>query len=224
MDYAALWRRFLARLIDNFIVNFISFITFFFITGTSLLTTEENVPLVDPLRYEIGMLTIVLIYLAYFTFFESSSGKATPGKKSLKIFVTTGTGSKISIWQAFLRNFILSVITFLAFLPIIGIFKDTDLIWLTGLFLLFVTILGIWLSKTKQGLHDMVARTYVLKTETLSNYQNIDEKEKIRNQSAILIVVGILLLLISGYLNFPPISWLAICLILPGIWFYFSNR
>lgn len=86
----------------------------------------------------VGILTKVAAWL-YFTLFESSSWRATPGKRILGLQVTDTEGRRISFGRANKRYFskLLSDILYLGYLPII-------------------------ISDRHQGLHDRIADTVVL--------------------------------------------------------------
>jgi uncharacterized RDD family membrane protein YckC len=88
----------------------------------------------------VWVLSIVGAWL-YFALFESSSWQATPGKRALGLFVTDMQGRQISFGRATIRYFgkILS-----------------SLIFLIGYFM-------IGFTEKKQGLHDMLADTLVLR-------------------------------------------------------------
>ncbi len=77
----------------------------------------------------------------YFAFFESSVKQATPGKMVLHLQVTDDHGRKLSFWRATGRHFakIISAI------------------------ILFIGYLMIGWTKKKQGLHDIIAKTLVIR-------------------------------------------------------------
>lgn len=83
----------------------------------------------------------VIIGWLYFAFFESSNKQATLGKMVLHLQVTDEDGKKLSFWRATGRHFakILSSI------------------------ILFIGHLMIGWTKKKQGLHDIIAKTLVIK-------------------------------------------------------------
>lgn len=82
-----------------------------------------------------------ILYFSYFTFFESSLWKATPGKRFLGLRVTTIRGKRIDRIKAFSRT----VISFVASLPF------------------FAGFLCSIFTRKKQGLHDLSSNTLVLR-------------------------------------------------------------
>jgi uncharacterized RDD family membrane protein YckC len=88
-----------------------------------------------------GYILSILITLGYWAVLESSSNQATVGKMALGIQVTDLQGNRISFWRALGRT--LAKI-------------------LSGLILLIGYIMAAFTEK-KQGLHDMIAGTLVVK-------------------------------------------------------------
>jgi uncharacterized RDD family membrane protein YckC len=88
---------------------------------------------------------IFALFWGYHAFFESSKLFATPGKKVMGIFIADTNGKKISPVQSAIRSFvkIFSIV-------VLGI----------GVFMM------IW-SEKKQGFHDYVANTVVMKKRAL---------------------------------------------------------
>lgn len=128
--YAGFWERFAAAFIDGIIVSIVA-------TPLALLVSPSFMELSI-----LGRLIQLVIYVAYFGYFESSAKQATWGKQALKIKVTTLEGGRISVGQAVGRYFgrILSTI-----------------ILLIGYFMM------LWDDK-KQTLHDRLAGTLVVKS------------------------------------------------------------
>jgi len=94
-----------------------------------------------PIQQIISNFVPLLIFWLYFSLMESSDGQATIGKRILGIKVTGTGGNKISFLRATGRTFakFLSVIT------------------------LGIGFLMIAFTKKKQGLHDMISETIVVK-------------------------------------------------------------
>ena len=103
------------------------------ISGDPLVETEPTFGVTDAISLFIG--------IAYFVGFESSSWQATPGKRALGLIVTDSEGRRISVARAVGRYFakILS-----------------SLILLIGFIMIAFT-------DRKQGLHDLIAGTLVVK-------------------------------------------------------------
>jgi uncharacterized RDD family membrane protein YckC len=90
-----------------------------------------------------GSLAVIVVDWIYFAYQESSPAQATIGKRALGIKVTNTEGNPISFGRATGRYFakILSVIT------------------------LLIGVIMIAFTSKKQGLHDMIASTLVVKTK-----------------------------------------------------------
>lgn len=134
MQYAGFWIRFAAYLIDLLPLIAIGIV----------LSPMFADPLIDgDLNPGIGASNLVglLVAIAYFVGFESSSWQATPGKRALGLIVTDTQGRRIAPARALGRYFgkVLS-----------------------GLILLIGFIM-IAFTDRKQGLHDFLAGTLVVK-------------------------------------------------------------
>ena len=84
-----------------------------------------------------------LLWVVYSIVFEASPFQGTLGKILLKIKVSNIDGSRITIGKSIIRN----------------IFK------LVSGFIVFIGLIMVGITKNKQGLHDMVAKTVVLKNK-----------------------------------------------------------
>jgi uncharacterized RDD family membrane protein YckC len=147
--YAGFWRRFIAYMIDGFIISivfiiltFVAVIAFFAGTmsgGSKTWIAEINNPALV-LSYTLCFwLFSTLINIAYFTYFHGSTGR-TPGKMLLGLQVVSVDGGRISFGTAFLRS--------VGYL-ISSIFFCLGYIW-------------IGFDKKKQGWHDKIAGTVVI--------------------------------------------------------------
>ena len=92
--YAGFWRRFLAFLIDAFIVFVIYKLVFVGLISAFMKGGSD---------YMRNLFTFALSIL-YWTLFECSSWQATPGKKALGIKVTDMDGNKLNFAQSLGRN------------------------------------------------------------------------------------------------------------------------
>ncbi len=93
----------------------------------------NNIPIVYFLIWILGF--------AYFAYFESSPKKATFGKEALGLIVTNMDGSQLTFKQASIRY--------------IG--------KLLSLIIIYMGFIMIGFTEKKQGLHDMIAKTLVVK-------------------------------------------------------------
>jgi uncharacterized RDD family membrane protein YckC len=146
--YAGFWERFAAWIIDIIIVYVILFcigVAIGVLIAGGLITMGnyslyEYDRIAESLNNPMVLLGIV-IFILYFAYLESSKNQATFGKKALKIKVIDTGGSRLTFGRAVART-------------ICKIFSAIIL----GLGLI---IIGF--TEKKQGLHDMIMSTYVLK-------------------------------------------------------------
>lgn len=122
MNYGSIFKRFLALLIDALILMVISYLLL-------------RIP------YLGGFLSFIFA-VVYFTVFETSSLRATPGKYWLGLSVTTETGDTLSFTQSLIRHFTK---------------------YISSAFLFFGYALAFFTDK-KQTLHDLIAKTVVVNT------------------------------------------------------------
>lgn len=142
--YAGFWRRAMAYIIDGVIVSAILFLigivsqTFIESTGAGFDIYDEYGGLQEQMSY--GIITALVSWL-YFALSESSSQKATLGKRSIGLIVTDMEKQQISFGRASVRYWskILS-----------------NMIFMIGYLMAAFTA-------RKQALHDMIADTLVLK-------------------------------------------------------------
>lgn len=135
MNFAGFWIRVLAYIIDIIPLAIIGV----------LLALVSGEPLIDadPEAASAGFTDLIglIVGIAYFVGFESSSYQATPGKMALGLIVTDSDGRRISPMRAAGRYFAKI---------------------LSGLILLIGFIM-VAFTERKQGLHDMIAGTLVVK-------------------------------------------------------------
>ncbi len=145
-EYAGFWQRLVAAIIDYFILISIgmvfAFITGFiftlimFMAGFKISEIEKIYTLIpDPLVLSI---TFLIMWL-YFAVFEASGMGATPGKKILGMNVVGQYGDPIGFWQATKRFWC----------------KLISSVFMIGFIM-------IAFHERKQGLHDLLAGTYVV--------------------------------------------------------------
>lgn len=146
-DYAGFWRRFGALLIDIILMNIISFFVGF---GVGLVIGVLTAVLFHGDRNMAGMATImsalisivcsIVLYWLYEAFLLSMSGQ-TLGKKALGIRVVTLQGNNLTFLHATGRHFARM---------------------LCGLTISLGYLMTLF-TERKQGLHDLVAQTVVIK-------------------------------------------------------------
>jgi len=154
--YAGFWLRFVASLLDGFILGVpVVIVIVILILSSGLGTFLHNFPNPpdppDPseafgIALAIGIGVFILLAIVgnwlYYACFESSTWQATPGKKVLNIAVTDMTGARISFGRASGRFFAK---------------------FITRLIPLGIGFILAGITERKQALHDMIASTLVLR-------------------------------------------------------------
>lgn len=137
-SYAGFWLRFAALLIDlivaiTIVTVFIMIFSLNFINASSDEEIESEI-IVFYFFLHVGV-------ILYFSLMESSKFQATLGKRAVGIYVTDLSGKKISFLRALGRHFskLLSAVT------------------------IYIGFLMAAFTDQKQGLHDIIAGTLVLK-------------------------------------------------------------
>ena len=157
-QFAGFWRRFVAYMIDGFIIMVV-FVILAIVAGVAYFAGAMSgdsqswiAQWTNPERMGSFGLSIsafyLLLYMIYFTYFHGLNGR-TPGKSLLGLQVVTADGSPLSFGIAFLRS--------------VGYLVSS---------LLFTVPLGfIWIvfDKKKQGWHDKIAGTVVIIREQREN-------------------------------------------------------
>ena len=138
--YAGFWVRFCAYVIDTVVVTLGGGILGIIIGLAAGLVSPDIllIPVFDILTGLVGALASA----AYFVFMHSSSKQATLGKMAMGLKVTDLDGERIGVGKAFLR--------------LIGTF-------VSGV-LLMIGYLMVAFTERKQGLHDKIAGTLVVRS------------------------------------------------------------
>lgn len=133
-NYAGFWIRVGAYLIDFVIIVAVS-AALMAVFGLSFIEESQ-----DP-EFTILDLVSTIAGIAYFAGFEASNMQGTPGKRALGLIVTDVDGNRISFLRAVGRYFakIISAI------------------------ILLIGFIMVAFTDRKQGLHDMIASTLVLR-------------------------------------------------------------
>lgn len=111
----------------------------------------------------------LIITIGYFVVFQYLNNGQSIGKKLLKIRIVGKDNSKVNIMQIFIRSiFIYQIILSITDLIIIYTLNKTDylniygiLTWIKSIFII-ISALFILYRKDKRGLHDFMAKTYVV--------------------------------------------------------------
>ena len=156
-EYAGFWLRFVALIIDGIIVGVVyAFVVtpIFAVLGfgfasaaegleSGTFSDEEAIGMFGMLTGIIMTVSLVVqvLYILYFSIMESSKYQGTVGKLAVGIKVTNVNGERVSFGTALVRNLgkIISQI------------------------ILYIGFLMAAFTEKKQGLHDIIASTLVLK-------------------------------------------------------------
>lgn len=154
MQYVGFWRRFAAAFIDNIALFVVSYVILQPIVNLVLSPLSTTVQSSDPSKidaYQVAsyagnafwltQIASLAITILYWVVFQGKYGQ-TLGKKALGIKVVDANGKTPSMMTFFLRE-------------IIGKF-------VSGIILLIGYLMVIWDGK-KQGLHDKIAGTFVVR-------------------------------------------------------------
>ena len=139
--YAGFWIRVLAYLIDSLVLSVV-FCPLGVVYGLAGAASEmdDNSPLMMIGNAGLNVVSLIVGWL-YFAFMESSSWQATIGKKLLKLKVTDMHGNRIGFGNATGRYFAQI---------------------LSGM-ICFIGYIMVAFTEKKQGLHDLLAGTLVVK-------------------------------------------------------------
>lgn len=143
MKYAGFWFRVIAAIVDVIISQIARIIIVFplaFALGASMAGTATNSE-IQAAGEGLGMIIGILVHWLYFTVSESSSWQATLGKKMFGLRVTDLDGNKI------------------------GFGKANGRYWskIISALILLIGFIMVAFTKRKQGLHDIIAGTLVIK-------------------------------------------------------------
>ena len=132
------WRRTGAYVLDGIATGVIGFVV-----GVVVAIVGEATKLTRADMNNIAQVIGEIIGLAYFLYFWSAHGSGqTPGMRALRLRVIRTDGTYISVGRAFLRNIGLGI----------------------SLICLGLGVIWIGFDKQKQGWHDKIADTYVIRT------------------------------------------------------------
>ena len=138
VEYAGFWLRLFASIVDSLIFLPITwFLAFLF--GINLFSADAGI--IFTLKYWILILAGFIIGWFYYALMESSEYQGTVGKIALGIKVTDMDGKRVSFGRASARFFGKYV----------------------SMIVLYIGYLMIAFTGKKQGLHDMIAKTLVVK-------------------------------------------------------------
>ena len=144
IKYGGFWVRVLAYMIDSFVMGLPLSIVYGVMSVIVTTVGTQNEELLVPLflvSYITYMFLAVIVSLLYFGLMESSKNQATLGKMARGLKVVDYKGQRISFKRAVAR----------------------DLSKYVSIMTMYVGYFMIGFTDKKQGLHDMIAKTYVVK-------------------------------------------------------------
>ncbi|HIH09986.1 MAG TPA: RDD family protein [Candidatus Diapherotrites archaeon] len=186
-NFAGFWERFAAHAIDNIFLMFS--VVFFSVLAGFLLWVIR--PLLSPLTgpYSalgmgliVGILFYLLVPFLYYTYFIGKTGQ-TFGKSVMKIRVADKNGNSIGYLKAFFRILLIELF-FLILIP------------LSLAFLLIV------FDRAKQGLHDKILGTFVVK----EGKSYFDVKSAIKIMALATGVIAIIIIILISLAHAFPAS------------------
>ncbi len=155
VTYAGFWLRFVAAIIDGFIIGLVLAIVtiplFFLMGGAAIVTSFGRRLSERPDPAAIGALLSLYVVLGglwllgqwlYFAYLESGEKQGTWGKQMLGLYVTDLAGNRVSFGRASGRFFAKII---------------------TGLIPLGIGYIMAGITERKQALHDMIASCLVLR-------------------------------------------------------------
>jgi uncharacterized RDD family membrane protein YckC len=117
MHYSENYKRILAFIIDAIIVGIVHYILVSIFGFNAFNFPIWTLP--NGMHLNVSLLS-TFIFIVYFTLFDSSKLKGSPGKKILKLSILNDDFTKINIYKAFLRSMLKSFsfsILFIGFIP-----------------------------------------------------------------------------------------------------------
>ncbi|WPY01041.1 RDD family protein [Candidatus Trichorickettsia mobilis] len=179
-EYAGIWRRSCAHIIDGFLLQITLIVigsVFFGIDFISLYSetwrniVEYNSDEIQITKVEnFANTTHSIMAWIYYPLFNSSTMQATPGKYLLKLKLITIEGNKLTLLRAIARELAMvasAVLIMLFMLLIVAFFIDLEAILALLLVLLGATAIilaiPIIITKEKKGFHDMICNTRVIR-------------------------------------------------------------
>jgi len=135
VEYAGFWIRLGAYILDGIILNIISFILGF-ILGFGLAFSSASLDAISAMSYVFGIILGLVYYVGFWTWWGQ-----TPGKMAVRIKIVRTNGAPIGVGGSIVRY--------------IGYFVSS--------IILLIGFLWIAFDRRKQGIHDKIADTYVVK-------------------------------------------------------------
>lgn len=174
VEYTGVFKRILAYVIDYIILNIIGFIVGSIVGYSSVSSAFQLAAgkAINAQSFRIYSIVMLIVTIAYFVLMESSPKQGTLGKMLLGIKITDENGERISPAIALERyvifavfGLITSVLSIVQGPPKVSTTATVSISTILGLinFIYYIIILITMLSSEyKQGLHDKLAKTYLV--------------------------------------------------------------
>lgn len=146
--YAGFWRRFAAMLIDGAIISFPVYILFFFAFVVLWRLTAASGGAASVAVFTVLLVGMLVVPWLYFSLLESSRWQATVGKSALRVYVADVQGRRLSRGRSMARN--------------LAKFVSTVTLGVGYLMCAF--------TARKQALHDIIARSVVLRRSSATKF------------------------------------------------------
>lgn len=149
MEYAIIWRRFLASMID------VAILSILYLVLRKLFNLNAGEPLVETFMFLLGVV--------YYACFESSILKATLGKLLLKLCVGNEQGKRLQLPHAIAR----ATAYYTPLIPyVISNYFTSDILLLSkiyvfGFVIVLVFISTVFFTKEKKAIYDMISKSRV---------------------------------------------------------------
>lgn len=172
VEYTGVFKRILAYIIDG-IILFIVEMIIGKLVGYSSLTASLNIAsgkAIDVQAFRTYTIITLIITIAYFIFLESSPKQGSLGKMLLGMKITNEAGRRISIVTAlerFVIFYVFSIVTDILYIiqgpPKLNAgVSAASIVSYVGFAYTIVIFIFMLSSEYKQGLHDKLAKTYVV--------------------------------------------------------------
>jgi uncharacterized RDD family membrane protein YckC len=174
MKVASRFKRFIAYMIDNFLLYVCVSMPVMALFKLIYKNDVENLEMIDLYQpYVISAtITTFIICMLYFAFFESSKYQATLGKMLFKLNVMTTNHNKLKFFESCLRF----IYIYIPVVPILIVstyyadkLQDIDMVaafiilgsWGLSIILYLVWLIPIYFTKERKCIHDMLSNTRV---------------------------------------------------------------
>jgi uncharacterized RDD family membrane protein YckC len=140
--FAGFWLRAVACIIDTILIAGVFVLVASFFPSVFEKLIPPTPPSLTAMPPPSPLLIVMLISIGclYYTFFEASVWRATPGKRIMKLYVADLNGQRLTLGRALLRNIARQI---------------------SGVF--FIGYLMAGFTEKKQALHDIIAGSLVLR-------------------------------------------------------------